>query len=710
MTSEVRERWAPAVAAGGFVLGLLLWAVAVDAIAAARVGDVPEAVLRARERGLVSFTVVNGYDKSQETLAWLLGCLVVPSTTWVAWALMHGSMTPAFRVGRRRTGRRRAEDAEGADLDEADDDSEDGERRTGHLDRRGPPPWVPWAGLGATLAAVALRPGFLRGPSPWGSFGLLGEEGVYLGAIQAMRTGRVLYTDLEFPYGPLAILPLDLWMRIFGDTVVVARLWVLLLHLAGLAGAAVAVRWMLGPKTGPWAGLGAAIALAVYAPLFLPNLNGVLLRPVLAVLPGAALFAAGRAAWFARRDAAAAARAADGEGAAEGGHGHGRRRSRLADVPRPWREPMVGVGVLAAVAALFSFELGPAAAAGLLAAGWVVRPSWRDVVWIAGGATFVGVVVGLPLATSGALEGLPVQMERMLTLPALGYQALPYPDVLGLFRDGAGATGTYAPEDPATTLWALAPPLAIWGGLSAGVCGPRRGDVPTRFGAVLIVAVAAAVLYRAALGRSDLYHLWFYGAAPVALIATLLLAVVWDLLRPEWRPAVPAAGALLAVAFVSVGSEPRVRFPDAEERRLAEAAGVDDPLVAVPVRLPRTGHLRLLPRLATQIEAIVGRAAELPPGDGVWFYPSEATYAFLTGRPMPQRFLWAYDAATPALQDAAIAELERTRPRWVFRSSDTFPIDHIPQSRLVPRLDSYLLANYRPVEVLPGATLMERIE
>jgi hypothetical protein len=538
--------------------------------------------------------------------------------------------------------------------------------------------------LAATLAAVALRPGFVRGPSPWGSFGLLGEEGVYLGAIQAMRTGRSLYADLEFPYGPLMIYPMDLWMRIFGDTIVTARCWVLILQLLGLLGAAWAVRWLLGPRIGPWAGLGAALGLAIFAPMFLPNLNGTVLRPVLAILPGAALFAAGRNAWF-------------------------RRREDQPDPP-PWRDPMAGVGVLAAAAALFSFEIGPAAAAGLLAAGWVVRPTGRDLGVAAGGGVAIAMAVLVPMQFGGALAGLPEQMVRMLSLPTLGYQALPYPDALGLFRDATGAVGTFPPEESATALWAALPPLVIWIALGAGLCGPRRGGIPTAFGGLLIVGAACAVLYRAALGRSDLYHLWFYGAVPVAVIGGLILGIVWDLLRSEWRPIIPCIGMLLAIGLVAAASETRVRFPEEAETRLALAAAVEDPLTAVRIDVPRAGGLSLLPRLAREVEAIVKRTSQLPAEDGVWFYPSESTYYFLTGRPLPTRFLWAYDAATTRLQDQAIAELERTRPRWLFRSSDTYPVDHIPQSRLVPRLDSYLKANYRPVEVLPGATLMERIE
>ena len=105
----------------------------------------------------------------------------------------------------------------------------------------------------------------------------------------------------------------------------------------------------------------------------------------------------------------------------------------------------------------------------------------------------------------------------------------------------------------------------------------------------------------------------------------------------------------------------------------------------------------------------MARAEEFSEDDGIYFYPSEAAYYFLTDRPVPLRYLWAYDAATPQMQKLAIADLEQSQPRWLFRSTDTFAIDHIPQSHLVPRIDSYLKEHYRLVEVLPGATLHERV-
>ena len=682
--SQTRRSLAPLAALSGFAVGLAAWIVLVAALGSGS-PEVADSVVEARDLGLVSFTVLAGYDKSQELTAWLLGCLIIPISTWAFWTAVRPTSMPG-RTGRRRRQERREEDEDETDGKEDETD----ERRK--KERRGPPAWFPRIGLAVTALAALFRPGFLRGPSPWGSFGLLGEEGVYLGAVQALRTGRLLYVDLEFPYGPLMIHPLNLWLQLTGDTVIAARAWVLLLHVAGLLGAAAVVRLLVGPRRGPWAALGVALALAVFAPLFLPNLNGVLLRPVLAFLPGALVFAVGRRAFFTRLDAG-------------------------DDEPDPkdtwqaplWRCPLLWAGVLLAAGGLFSFEVGVAGGVGLVVSLLLVRLAWRPALRVLLGLGTASLVVLVPMLISGSLPGLVDQAHRMLTLPALGYQALPYPDPLALFVDGTGKLGTYPPDSGATLAWAVLPPLLIWLGLGLGLCGPRRDRAPTPAGALLVVAVTGAVLFRAALGRSDLYHLWFYGAVPVALLTTLLLARAWDALVPEFRPLVPCVGAMIVILLVSLGSERLVRFPDSEEERLAAEAGMEGALVTRSVHLRRTGRMRLLPRLAEQIEAVAGRASELPAADGVYFYPSEATFYFLTDRRPPSRYLWAYDAATPAMQAEAVLDLELDRPRWMFRSTDTFEIDHIAQDRLVPRLESYLQERYRPVEILPGAVLLERV-
>ena len=693
MTPRVPSRFVVASGVAAFVSGLLVWRV-LFGIAQGMRGVPAEGLKEARELGLISFTVLHNYDLGQEGLAWLLGCIVVPLSLWGVLASLLPAPPGLARPGRRRKGgdRREGDDRRGEERQASDDDDpgEDGRRAA---DRRGPPAWFPSLGLAATCAAVFFRPSLWRGPSPWGSFGLLGEEGVYLGAVQALREGRLLYTELEFPYGPLLIEPLTWWLAVFPDSVVSVRVYAALLSALGLAVAGLTLRALVGAGRGPWIGLFGALSLALLAPLFLPTLNSVLLRTTLPFLPAALVLAGSRGLDYR---------------STEGG-------PQLLALTRC---PFSAAGLSAGIAVFFAFDSGAAAVVGLGLALLLVGSGPRVLGRVALAFSAVCALVGGALLIGGNLAGFIEQAERILHLPAIGYQALPYPDAFGIFVDSAGRIGGYPPVDPATELWSNAtalwsvlPPLLIWLALGLGLRAPRAGGRATRNAALLCTAVVAAVLFRAALGRSDLYHLWFYGAVPVVLIGMLLLERVWAVANTELRGVLIVTSLGAIAGLLSLGSESQVRFPDSEEVRLAEVAKIGgDPLEARTLDSARTGSLEVLPRLAVQIEVTLHRAAELPEDEGIYFFPSEAAYYFLTDRPVPLRYLWAYDAATPAMQQLAIDDLEASRPRWLFRSTDTFSIDHIPQNHLMPRIDSYLKENYRLVEVLAGATLHERVE
>jgi len=690
MHRKIPSRFAFVGGLSAFVAGLLVWRVLFGL--ARELRGVPSGSLQeARELGLISFTVLHNYDLGQEGLAWLMGCILVPLSLWAVLASLLPAPAGLSRAGRRRRGgdRRGGDDRRESERDEEDSEL-DGRRSE---DRRGPPAWFPGLGLSVTCLAVAFRPSFWAGPSPWGSFGLLGEEGVYLGAVQALRDGRLLYSELEFPYGPLLIEPLTWWLAIFPDSVVSVRVYAALLTGLGLAVAGLTLRALIGSSRGGWLGLCAALALALLAPTFLPTLNSVLLRTTLPFLPAALVLA--------------------------GARGLNYRESEGGPLLAPLsRCPFAAAGLSAGIAVFFAFDTGAAAVFGLGLA----------LVLVGGGAAVVGrallplVVVcsgiGTAMLIEGNLGGFIQQALRMLHLPAIGYQALPYPDAFGLFVDSAGHIGGYPPTNPATdtwsnatALWSVLPPLLIWLGLGLGLHGPRAGGHATRNAALLCTAAISAVLFRAALGRSDLYHLWFYGSVPVVLISLQLLDRAWSVATNELRAVLTLVTLGGVAALLSLGTEEEVRFPESEEIRLAEIRGIGgDPLEVRTVDHPRTGSLQVLPRLAVQLEVTLHRAAEIPDHDGVYFFPSEAAFYFLTDRPVPLRYLWAYDAATPAMQRLAIDDLEASRPRWLFRSTDTFSIDHIPQTHLLPLIDSYLKENYRLVEVLPGSTLHERKE
>jgi hypothetical protein len=626
---------------GGAVLGALGGLAAVLLLCRAWPAN-PDAIADAQALGITSFTVRNGYDESQETRAFFFACVLIPLGAWAGALALSGSSG------------RRAESAPQPP------------RAPGPWS---PPPWLPDAVIASTAVLSLWRPAFLRGPSPWGSFGLLAEEGVYLGAVQAQRSGRALYADLEFPYGPLLAWSPDLWLRLFSDSIASLRALSLLGHGLGLIAVAAATRAVVPGTRGRWAGAGAALALAVIHPPFVQPLNDILLRPALALLPACLLLAASR----------------DGD-------------TRRA----------IPAGAALSVAGLIAFDSGGVALLSTAALCIALRPARAVTVRFLAGASAVGLPAAVALAMEGALLPMFAQGARIVSLASGGYQALPYPDALGMFRDREGNFGTFPPADLATAVWAVLPPSVIVGGLAIAATRLRRGGprLDHREGVgLLVVSAASALLFRGALGRSDLSHLWFYGAVPVALIGAVVLE---RLGRHTHVVVAPTLGGLAALALSAVAPQESIRFPDAEEIALAEPYGISRPTEPGAVWLGRTGRLRLLPRLAMQVDAVTARVAALPERDSVWFYPSEAAYAFLTNRPPPSRFLWAYDAATSAMQEAAVRELQASPPQWIVRATDTFEIDGLPQRELAPAMEMWIERHYRAVETLPGAVLLQR--
>lgn len=619
-----------AVGTVGFVLGVALWAKLAAQFTAASPGP-SQAVLEARQMGLVSSTILEGYDKAQELRAWALGCLLVPLLARVGWSLGRRMKAPNTRS----TEPVHAQGAPTASLRW---------------------PWLPWAATASVALALGFRPEVLHGPNLWGAFGLLAEEGVYLGTLQAMEAGRPLYAGVHFPYGPLLIQPLRLWMALFGETVVVARAFVLFLHAGGIVTLAILVRVLLG-RGSAWLAFAAAAALALAAPTSLPHLNSALLRPVLPFLAGALTLA----------------------GLRQG-------NARL----------LVAAGASMAAAGLVSPELAGPAMLGAVVALVVAGADRRSAGLVFLAAVGLGAVGLIALAPRGALTFLR-EAGNTVTLAGMGYQALPYPDPLAVLASVRGEMGIHKPADPATLLWAILPPLFIWAGLATGLCRDpgRRRDHSTA--ALLVTSLCAALLFRGSLGRSDLYHLWFYGAVPVVLVGILLVAAARTSLPRPAAGLVAGLAMLTLAAILTSGSLVQISPPPGDAHQ------------ATPLAEERAGKLSVQPDLARHIEAVLDWSASLPDDDLVYFYPSEAALYFLCDREPPLRYLWSYDAPTPDAQRLAVADLEASRPRWVLRSKLTFPIDWIPQERLVPILDGYVRKHYRKAGDIEGGILMERI-
>jgi hypothetical protein len=616
---------------------------------------------RAEELGLISFTVRAAYPEAQELNVYLWFTAIAPA--------ILGALLAARGAGRQR-------------------------RELPSARRASWPRWA-WGAAAAIVALTALDVGYLTSAVPWGRFGFLGEEGVYLGTAAGLRAGQALYADLAFSYGPLMGWPVPLALRAASDDVVGYRLLVWAANVAGLGLCLLCLRLLTRRAAVALVALALLAALAVPV---LPNLNATTLRLALG----------------------AAAAVVAGVGGARGNH----RVVALA-------------GVLAALALGFSFEVGVVALlSGGLASAWP-RVAERDVgrglkaagAFAAGALGALG-LLAVALAARGELGGAVETFGRMVDLPGAGYQALPWPDLLGWFRDASGQHRPFPPsaltyrhpgeaghlaERLSLAWWASWPWLVFAGGAVVVVAHGgarllrRTGStaVTARAAGLAGLALFAVLIGRGAVGRSDLYHLQFYGALPALLLGACLVDRWLEVgVGRGWHRA--GAAIAVGVGLLSLASWPPRFYAPGPDRTVLGRLGVASPGLEAVDR-PRCRAIRLQPELAAEVRAVMDWAADLPADRSVWFYPSEATYAWLTERPPPTPYPWAYDAATASMRADLVDALRRDPPDCVLVTEGTFSIDHIAGSELLPEIEHFVEEDYVPdpaSAALPGARVL----
>jgi len=92
----------------------------------------------------------------------------------------------------------------------------------------------------------------------------------------------------------------------------------------------------------------------------------------------------------------------------------------------------------------------------------------------------------------------------------------------------------------------------------------------------------------------------------------------------------------------------------------------------------------------------------------VYFFPNEAAYYFIFNKQNPTRYAIAYFAATKSQQLELIADLERNRPRYVVYSPKTWRVDYIPEMEQVPEVFGYLQRTYGVVSDLGNVVILQR--
>jgi len=169
-----------------------------------------------------------------------------------------------------------------------------------------------------------------------------------------------------------------------------------------------------------------------------------------------------------------------------------------------------------------------------------------------------------------------------------------------------------------------------------------------------------------------------------------------------------AAAALVLALVVSVASWPARYYSTEARRPIASRVGAADTGLT-PLDRPRCRNVRLTPRVVTEVRAVVDWAASLDAQRTIWFYPSEASYYWLTGREPATAYPWAYDAATRRQRQGLVDDLGRSPPDCVLVTEGTFSIDHVPAAVLLPEIEQWLDSEYVGALVsmrMPGARVL----
>ncbi len=370
-------------------------------------------------------------------------------------------------------------------------------------------------------------------------------------------------------------------------------------------------------------------------------------------------------------------------------------------------------GMLGGVSLLVSQEF---AAVFLVCAGlaWIVRGRGREpAVFLAGFALAV-LPVTLWLAQNDALAPMLRDLVEYPSLVVQGFGKLPFPSLVALLPFTARAfdlDATALARLGATTCAIcvagvalvlridrldLRAPLRSLGRLRAELAAdPRRL-------ALGLLAIFGVLAFRSALGRSSMARV-----APVMPAAVALLIVAVDRSLDLWRCPTGARALLawrlgLLAAIVFLGGFLPFAVPATEAAiagtvaQLWRASGHEPPFTTsgfvdgMPLQ-PQPEGTRW-----TMFEVAKWLREHSEPADPLLFLPNQAAYYYLVDRPNPTRFALSHQMVTDDHRREALADLERTPPRYVVWLPESLRLDEIPHETYIgPDIMEWIRAHYQ---------------
>ena len=501
---------------------------------------------------------------------------------------------------------------------------------------------------------------------------LLGEEGSHLAYVQSILSGGVYGKDFSCPYAPMMIYPMVWLMKLFGTTILVARLYTYLLNIMAHGLALFLLYRIIKSKTIFL--LSSMIYFVAFPTFTLPAPQWSYLRVVLGLLPILCAF-------------------------------------RYLQVQKTYLL-VIGGGVVGQ-SLLFGQEVGVCSlisACFLLLLHHLLTGDWKGIPKESL-SVFIGLTVSvMPLlvyfSLKGALLSFFTNLYEQPKYFAMGYGSLPFPNFKNFLSAPSTAGAWFA-------YWVIFVYIfsAIYF-ISLFRLGHHHPDHLFKV-SILIFGIT---LFRSALGRSDAHHIHFVSPPAFFLAFIFLDRAARHIMRRS--PLFQRTGNLLLGAAFLASTLFLFSRPDALK-------GNYDLVKSEVLHFDQKWHLnkdaqqfiglergdvlfdnetvQTLMKISSFIQA------NTIPHEYVYFFPNEAAYYFFFDRHNPTRYAAVYHAITREHRLELVADLEKKKPRFVVYSMTTARIDGISENIQAPEVVEYLHKEYNLYLDLKDIRILKRI-
>jgi hypothetical protein len=232
---------------------------------------------------------------------------------------------------------------------------------------------------------------------------------------------------------------------------------------------------------------------------------------------------------------------------------------------------------------------------------------------------------------------------------------------------------------------------------------------------LLLLVMGGIIFFRTPLGRSDRWHL--YGISFAWLICILfvqrLSVRIWKDARMDYTSLPAAAWRLMAILILAWYVISLYNPVDTVRQRLLTVTGYQNIERDVEPPLDRSGGIRIPDDQASQIKAVVEYIqSNTEPDETIFDFSSQGGYYFFADRPMATRYHQVCYAATRAMQEEVIRDLERHRTNLVIftTGSGYDSIDGVPNVDRHPLIAEYLKENYTESAKIGNTVILKRID